>query len=71
MSRIVFFGLTADDILLYLSSGVELMKRKRADLSLNQVRLAVGELDSVPTDLADLLWEIQRLSASFGGRLTF
>lgn len=70
LDRLFIHGLPEDDILLYLPEGADLVRKKKAQcLRDSDVREALGKLDEVPTDLTDLLDEIQRLSAAFGGRL--
>ncbi len=72
LPRLFIHGLPEDDVLLYLPDGHGLVKKKKAqDLDLADVKVAVGKLDGIHSDLTDLLTEIKRLAAAFGGPLTF
>ena len=67
LPRLHFWGLSADDILLYLPDGERLVKDKKGQKLANaEVRAIVGSLDGLHPDLTDLIDEIDRLSQTFG-----
>ena len=67
LPRLHFWGLSAADILLYLPDGERLVKEKKSQrLGSAKVRDIVGSLDRLHPDLTDLMYEIDRLSRTFG-----